>query len=227
MQPSADDPVNVVNSSKIVFLDFDGVVVQSNEIKDDAFEVMFREICPRQFDLAWAYHKANDAVPREEKFKHIIREVVGLREDPEELRRLVRRFEDLTFHSICQCEEVPGVSAFLQNLHGQKSVVLLSATPQASLESILRFRKIDRYFGAVFGAPVDKASVLREVTSAEAVPVTECVFIGDSKSDWQAAVSAGVHFIGMAGHFDFPVGAVSVVENFLRFSQVFNERIRN
>ena len=73
---------------------------------------------------------------------------------------------------------------------------LVSATPQEELNIIIKERKLDVYFKKVYGAPINKIDILKQIMVSEKALVDEMLFIGDSPEDQNAAESLGIHFIG-------------------------------
>ena len=214
LSKSSNNPLKGIQDSSLVFLDFDGVLVQSNQIKDNAFELLFREISGDRFDEVWRYHLASDAVPRQQKIRHIVEEILCLPGSIQIIQDLVNRFSHLTFEAVCSCDFIPGADEFLKEWGRHKALVLVSATPYEVLSEVLRVRGLTRFFEKVYGAPNKKHEVMTAECSAHSISPSEAWFIGDSYSDWQAAKKAEVRFLGMAGRYAFPPDEVYVLPNF-------------
>ena len=62
---------------KVIALDFDGTLVESNQIKDRAFAAIFSE-WPEHKDAMMQWHLANNSIERQEKFRYFVEEVLCL-----------------------------------------------------------------------------------------------------------------------------------------------------
>ncbi len=187
---------------KVIVLDFDGLLVESEEIKDRAFVEVFPDH-PEHHEAIMQYHLQNNHLVRYEKFEHIVTRMLGLPYTDRDRERLAERFSRYTRTRIVECPSVPGAMEFLDYFHGKVPMYLVSATPQSELEPIVEDRGLTAYFERVFGAPCRKPDVLREVMAAESVAADEMVLIGDSLSDLHAAREVGTLFVGRNRVDDF------------------------
>jgi len=187
---------------KVIVLDFDGLLVESEEIKDRAFVEIFPDH-PERHQAIMQYHLSHKHLVRYEKFEHIVTEMLGLPYTDRDRERLAERFSQYTRTRIAECASVPGATEFLDYFHGKVPMYLVSATPQSELEPIVEDRGLTRYFKQVFGAPHRKPGVLREVMAAQGVAAEEVVLVGDSLSDLRAAEAVGASFVGRNRADDF------------------------
>lgn len=178
---------------RAVVLDFDGVVLESNEIKTEAFGLLF----PACADDAVRIHLEDQGVSRYEKFRRIYREVLGRPLDEAEVERLDRRFSGLVRERVLACAFVPGAERFLAERHARCLLFVASATPQAELREIVAARGLRRYFRGVYGSPAAKREILAGILAAEALAPGEAVFVGDAAADRESAGAAGVPFVGV------------------------------
>ena len=116
-------------SFKVIALDFDGTLIESNNIKDQAFKTIFSD-WPDHQETMMEWHLAHDAIDRQEKFRYFVKDDLGLPDRDNLIAELAKRFSMLTKQSVIDCPLVQGVRAFLENTHCRVVVYLLSATPQ-------------------------------------------------------------------------------------------------
>ncbi len=62
---------------RAIILDFDGTIVESVGIKDQAFEALFDQY-PEHFDEIMQYHLAHNATIRFDKFKFIAENILHI-----------------------------------------------------------------------------------------------------------------------------------------------------
>lgn len=194
---------------KIIALDFDGTIIESNHIKDQAFETIFSD-WPAHKEAMMQWHIPRDTVDRQEKFRYFVEEILGMHGNNKLINKLILRFSELTRKEIVECPMVAGSQAFLDYWVDNVSLFLVSATPQNELNIILEERHLDGYFCEAYGAPIDKVEVLKQIMGDEKVSADEMLYIGDSTEDQQAAGSLGIHFIGRQS--DRPM---NTVENYI------------
>ena len=180
---------------KVIALDFDGTLVESNQIKDRAFETIFRE-WPEHTKSMMQWHLTHDSIERGEKFRYFVQEVLALPGQNDLIEKLSSRFGQLTKEAIIECPYVKGAHKFLEYIRNRVSVYLVSATPQLDLDHIIKARGLGGYFKDVYGAPISKIETLKQIMLSENVSVDEILFIGDSAEDQQAAKILGIRFIG-------------------------------
>jgi len=176
-------------------LDFDGVIVESLDIKTQAFRDLFSDY-PQHLDRIMSYHLAHNAISRYIKFEYIVRHILGEPYDTERGKELGARFSNLVCQKVIECPYVPGAEEFLQFFSSNVPLYLASSTPQEELEVITKARGIDRYFKRIYGTPWEKPDVIQKVILEEKVKPEEVIYIGDSKEDYAVAQKTGVLFIG-------------------------------
>jgi beta-phosphoglucomutase len=180
---------------KVIALDFDGTLVESNQIKDSAFESIFSD-WPEYTEKMMQWHFAHCAIERKEKFRYFVEEVLGLPGKNDLIEILTVRFEKLTRTAIVECPFVNGAEEFLEYIWNRVAVYLVSAAPQLDLDQIIKKRKLGKYFKDIYGAPIKKVEILEKIMLLEMTSVNEILFIGDSPADQQSANDVGVNFIG-------------------------------
>jgi phosphoglycolate phosphatase-like HAD superfamily hydrolase len=179
----------------IVF-DFDGVLVESVDIKARAFGKLYasygQEIAQRVVD----YHMTHAGISRYVKFKVWQEEFLGLPYNDLEGERLSWQFSRLVVDAVCSAEYVLGAEAFLKAYHMRLPLYVASGTPEAELREIVSMRNMNHFFTAVRGAPTSKGRILEEIICQEGYQRTRVLMVGDAMADWQAAQEAGTAFVG-------------------------------
>jgi phosphoglycolate phosphatase-like HAD superfamily hydrolase len=179
-----------------VVLDFDGVLVESNEMKTRAFEDL-AALYPEHSKAMMAYHLANFSRPRHEKFEHFVNQLMGRPGDEGLLQRMGQQFSDLVVSRVVASPFVHGAEAFLEIFSRRLPLYVSSVTPQDELRRIIRMRGMESYFQDIYGDPPrSKVEAIRYVLSQHALTPSQLIFVGDSPSDFRAATETGVEFLG-------------------------------
>ena len=191
-----------INSFKVIVLDFDGVIVESNDIKRRAFSHIFSEF-PSHHREIMAYHHAHNAVNRHDKFRHIMEHILKQEFDSARANDWATRFSAMTRDGIIACPYVDGALEFLGFFSKKCPLYMASATPLDELTVILKSRGLHRYFKGIYGAPTPKKAIFERIMRAEDVRPADILYIGDSKEDYEVAKGIGCVFIGRNSGCDF------------------------
>jgi HAD superfamily hydrolase (TIGR01549 family) len=196
-----------------VVLDFDGVVLESVDIKTRAFAALFEAEGPSVVGKLVAYHEINGGISRFEKFRWLYREILKRPLPKEEEASLGERFNALVEDAVMKAPFVPGAREFLEAAKPWPLFVA-SGTPQEELRRIVERRGLARHFRGVYGAPDKKDVILRRVAEETSSAPAQLVMVGDAINDFEAARQVGAAFIGVcgAGRSPFPPSAKTVLD---------------
>jgi len=179
------------------FFDFDGVLVDSVEVKTRAFASLFEPYGPDVVQKVIDHHRDNGAMTRVEKFRIYYREFLGLPLIDSELRSLCDRFAALVVDEVIAAPEIPGAEQFVKNHFSVVPCFIVSATPDEEIKLIVRRRGWTRYFRGIHGAPATKRDILNSILSRNAFSTDRCLYFGDAEGDLRAAEACGVNFLGI------------------------------
>jgi len=118
---------------KVIALDFDGTLVESNNIKDQAFKTIFSD-WPDHQETMMEWHLAHNAIDRREKFSYFVKDVLDLPDQDELIAELTKRFSMLTRQSIIDCPLVQGVKDFLENIHYANCIISIHFLEEKNLK---------------------------------------------------------------------------------------------
>lgn len=187
---------DILRRCRALVFDFDGTLVDSNDIKWRGFEVAFADF-PEHMGKIMAFCRDYHHTSREEKFRYVYEKILGLAFTPEIGVSLQERFAAATTRQIIEAPETPGATRFLGVVACNRLTALLSSTPHQVLLRILAERVWREYFGIVRGAPVDKGTWLEAFREKHKLQKEEIVFFGDTAEDAGAARAAGCTFVAV------------------------------
>lgn len=179
---------------KAVIFDVDGVILESVDIKTDAFGELFKRY-PRHQKTILAYHQNNLGISRYVKFRYIYKQILKRPLSKKEEKQLGKKFSALVLRKVLRAPFVPGARKFLQGYHRRYRFFAASGTPARELNFILKKRKLNKFFKRIYGSPKQKADIVSDILLKGHLKKREVVFVGDASSDYRAARKAGVHFI--------------------------------
>ncbi len=180
---------------KTIVFDFDGVILESVDIKTRAFADIYRGYGEGVVQKVTRYHEAHGGIARFEKFKYFHKEFLGVDLSREEIESLALQFRERVFQRMLEAHFVPGAFEFLREHSGDYDCYISSGTPEEEMREIARLRGLDKFFIGIFGSPASKSEHLERIMKGRGYRPAEVVFVGDSGSDKIAAMNAGVTFI--------------------------------
>lgn len=187
-----------------LFFDFDGVLVDSNSIKADAFRALFADYNAETVGDIVGYHKQHGGVSRVEKIQYAFRHIIKQPLSDDELLRRSRAYSELVVDKVVEVPWIDGAKDFLNRIHGALPIFVISGTPQDELRHIIDRRKMTGYFQEILGSPTRKPEHIRNLLACYQLVPGHCVFIGDALTDYHAARQTGLHFVGIQGEVTFP-----------------------
>lgn len=199
--------MSAIQTYQLLFLDFDGVILESVDIKTQAFAKIYESYGPKVVDEVTSHHTQNGGMNRIAKFRHYHKTFLGKEIEESELNRLCEIFSSFTHEAILKAPLVPGIEEFLKNLPAEIPPMVISATPHGELLDIIEKRGMTGWFCDVYGFPPVKADTIRNLLVNQRCPARKALFIGDAMNDYQAAMDTGVSFWGrVVGVSPFPAG---------------------
>ena len=187
------------------FFDFDGVLVDSVEVKTRGFAKLFEPHGPEVVAQVIDHHRRHGGMTRADKFRYYHRDYVGRNLSDEEMTELCQKFSELVVDEVVSAQEIRGAGEFLKKWCSRLPCFVISATPEEEIREIVRRRGMTNYFKEVLGAPASKEDNLARLLSTFRLNPSKCCLFGDAASDYQAAYTCGVAFIGIAKDEDTPL----------------------
>lgn len=188
--------MNLEGLDAIIF-DFDGVLVESMDIKTRAFAALYAEYGEEVVAQVEDYHLRHGGLSRFDKFRYFQTEI--LRAAPLsdlEVSKLAELFSALVVDQVVSAPLVRGAQEFLDACRCRFPLFVVSGTPASELDEILERRGLRRHFKAIRGSPGTKAQQISELLREHEIRGEHCVMIGDSITDFEGAVSNHVRFLG-------------------------------
>lgn len=163
-------------------------------MKSDAFERLFAPFGAHVAGLVRDHHERHGGMSRYEKLPLYLR-WAGCSNSAADVARYEKLFSMEVRQAVIDCPWVAGAREYLEANHIRQHCVLVTATPQQEIQSIVSALGIAHCFREVHGAPRAKADAIEACLSRFGFGRKEALLIGDSESDLAAARSAGVDFL--------------------------------
>lgn len=181
-----------------VFFDFDGVILDSVDVKTKAFAKMFRKYGLEVEKKVVEYHLNNGGVSRFDKFRYYYEKILNKPVNEEIIKTLSKQFSYLVVDEVLVSPFMPGAKECLENLK-RKGIpcYIVSATPYEEINLIVEKKDLKKYFKEVHGSPRKKWGICQEIINRKKYNPQNCLFIGDAMSDYEAAQKNIIYFLGI------------------------------
>ena len=180
---------------RAIGFDFDGVLVESVDIKTRAYAYLFEDEGPEVVRRITDYHLTHGGVSRFEKFRTIHNDILKRELNDKRFQFLCDRFSEIVVDAVVAAPWVAGAREFLERNFRKYRMFVVSGTPESELQEIVERRGMTRFFEAVRGSPKDKVTLLAEVENDLSLVREKTVYVGDAKTDWNAAQALGLTFL--------------------------------
>ncbi|SFM63008.1 HAD family hydrolase [Nitrosomonas communis] len=188
--------MNIKDWQAIIF-DFDGVIVESGDIKTQAFADLYHSYGEQVVTEVVRYHRQNGGMSRYHKFRHFQQHLLGRPSlTMEEEQSLDQRFSELVIEAVIASQAVPGAEALIQKAAATIPLYVASGTPENELKTIVERRGLSSYFTEVRGSPLSKQSLIAEILTTYALIPERVLMIGDAMADYHGATVNGTAFLG-------------------------------
>lgn len=184
---------SIYNYKTIIF-DCDGVVLNSNKVKTQAFyntALAFGQVAAERLVR---YHVERGGISRYEKFQWFIdnldNEDLAQSNDEPNLDKLLENYGAEVYKGLRNCQIAEGLTK-LREKTKDSTWLIVSGGDQAELRELFAERDIAQFFdGGIFGSPDSKEVIM--IREREEGNITlPAVFIGDSQYDYTAVKSVG------------------------------------
>jgi len=179
---------------KAIIFDFDGVIIESSDIKTEAFRELFSDYPDKVEEIA-EYHLLNGGISRYVKFRHIYENILGRELSEEKEKGMGLRFAQIVVRKVLAAPFVPGAKEFLDREKTRYKFFIASGTPEKELLDIVNKRGLKDYFGDIQGSPKKKTEIINDMLSNFNLKKDEVVYVGDAESDRVAARIAKIPYV--------------------------------
>lgn len=187
---------------KTIILDFDGVVIESNALKNEAFAKIFGRFPDYAAEML-RFHTDNISLSRFSKFDYLL-ELLGRKHDQLLREDIATDFSKTMMEGMVTVPLVTGALNFLNTITAQLPIYLASVTPETELRYILDQRNLAKWFTGIYGCPPwTKPAAISDVLQRESLTASDALLIGDSAGDQAAATATGVSFLARNSGLQF------------------------
>ena len=193
---------------RVLFLDYDGVIVDSMGPKAEAIADAFAPYSDDRAAIADGFHR-HAGSGREAQFDRIYRDLTGNALDASTRARIVDAFLARVDAINDAVGLFPGVHDFIVAQAARRPVAVVTGVPADEAEWQLGRFGLGSCIASVHGATREtpKHVHMTRFLAARGLTPADALFAGDSQTDMQQAALAGISFVGIGTPEYFASGA--------------------
>ena len=184
--------------TKIMVFDFDGVIIDSTEVKVDEYRNLFSQFTKNEATLNKIIniYRNSAGIPRETTLKKVFKKVLDTTISNQEVENLSLDYSKKIFQRL---ETILPLKGFLEYIaiHKEINKHIISGAPNSDVSYLIKKLNLTKYFKSIKGGPLNKKNEITNIRKLAKVKAQNIVYFGDQKNDCIAAKSAGVGFIGI------------------------------
>ena len=182
---------------KTIFWDFDGVILDSMPIRDYGFAKIFEDFDKELVDRLLEYHTLNGGLSRYVKIRYFYNTLLNVEVSDEKVQEYADKFStimrnELTNKKYLIDETVEFIKLNYQNYNFH----IVSGSDEKELNYLCKELELSQYFKTIEGSPTCKNDLVKNILQKYSYNPKECILIGDSINDYEAANANGIKFYG-------------------------------
>ncbi len=194
--------ISTLSRYRTLVFDCDGVILDSNRVKTDAFFTAALQFGERAARRLRDHHLANGGVSRYAKFEYFLKQIVDGQVSADAFDLLLDRFGAAVREGLKLATVAEGLDDLRSATAGTPWVVI-SGGDQVELRDIFSLRGLTGYFdGGIFGSPDSKEAIFSRCDAAGIIS-RPALYVGDSRYDHDVARAAGHDFVFVENWSEF------------------------
>lgn len=188
-----------MNYDPVLIVDFDGTLANTNEVKLRSFELIFPELS--NSNVRWLVRTTEGN--RYDIIKSID-SLVNLKDRVYKYRERLDIYDSISTIAVNSASEVSGATQFLRSAAKRGlDLYISSATPSSAICGLIAHRGWSSFFKGIYGSPATKTSHIIEIknftkkNSSDNHLEKKFIYIGDTLSDYEAALSTDIEYFGI------------------------------
>ena len=185
----------------IIFWDFDGVIINSDEIRRSAFENSLKEYKKEDVNSLISFHNQNGGLSRYVKFKYFFKEILNQKLTDNQLNKLLFTYSDFCMKHLGERKNLNSSALrFIKRYFKKKKFHIASGSDNFELNKLCNQLEISDFFISISGSPEPKEKIIQRVIKENGYSNDIICLIGDSINDYDAANYNEISFFGYNNH---------------------------
>ena len=184
--------MRILHECKNIFIDFDGVIVDSNKFKEGAIEKSIFKLFGnnKKSQEAVKYFNANAGISRKDKLSKYF--------DEKDVSVIMKIYSKECDNFFSRATPTEGLVSFLEYIKLQNKYIkiyILSGGEKNEINLFLKQNNLLQFFDDILSSEQSKIDHIKEKKVSE-----NDIFIGDSKNDLRTSLQSRINFILFEGY---------------------------
>tara|TARA_Y100001958_G_scaffold159888_1_gene163965 strand:+ start:2400 stop:3026 length:627 start_codon:yes stop_codon:yes gene_type:complete len=189
---------NIQKKYKVVFWDFDGVIINSNEIREYAFMETLKKHDKQKVRYLIDYHRDNGGLSRYVKFKYFYEKILNESVSEKKILELAKTFSEIVLKKILDKNLLYNdIINYIESNFKNQKMHIVSGSDDKELNFICKKLNLFKFFVTINGSPKHKNDLVLEILDFYNYHKVDCCLIGDSINDLDAADINNIDFYGI------------------------------
>lgn len=182
---------------KVILWDFDGVIVESNKIRESGFRKVLEQFPEAQIESLIIFHNLNGGLSRYVKFRYFYEVICKSSISEEKIQYLADSFSEIMLEKLGSKEYlINDTVKFIESNSNSIEMNIVSGSDQNELRILCSRLDIDKNFKSICGSPTPKNTLVAGYLKNSKFKKEEVCLIGDSMNDYEAATINEIDFFG-------------------------------
>ncbi len=214
----------MIKNYRTILLDCDGVILDSNNIKTEAFKETLKKEPKILINQFIEYHKQNQGIDRYRKIEYFFSKIKKVKTNYEEqYLSYLEKYASICRDALLNANYLPGIINFLENIRALPNIqiFIISGSEHEELNYIFKKRNIFNYFDGIYGSPKSKKKIIQNLIEEKKFNYP-AIYFGDAKSDMIAALKFKIDFVYVYGYSDWLEGKKICSQKKIKILKDFN-----
>jgi HAD superfamily hydrolase (TIGR01549 family) len=187
----------LLNSYSDIIWDFDGVILDSDSIREYGFRESLKKFPEDQVELLIEYHKKNGGLSRYNKFRFFFEKILHKKISENDIICLANTFSKIMLKKLTNKKLLIKDSLnFIISNYKTKKMYIASGSDNNELIYLCKELGIFNFFYSIHGSPEHKNNIVKNILKQNQSINKNFVLIGDSINDFEAAKANNIDFYG-------------------------------
>ena len=187
----------MINSFKNIIWDFDGVLINSNQIREAAFREAFTGYSKKNIAELIKFHKLNEGLSRYVKIEYFFNKILNQKLTKKKSNKILKVYNSICLDKLKDKKLLINETiTFIKQLYSTKDFHIASGSDNNELNELFLSLDIGNYFNSINGSPEPKKEIVKRIISENNYNINETCLIGDSINDYEAALQNDIQFFG-------------------------------
>ena len=182
---------------KNILFDFDGVIIDSDPIREAGFRLIFQDFDKYLVDKLIDYHNQNGGLSRYVKIDFFFNNILKKPIQKDQSFSYAKSFSDIMKKELVKREYLIIDSLFFIKRNYKKyNLHIVSGSDEEELQYLCNELGIATYFHSIHGSPTAKSMLVKKILLDNNYDINKTILIGDSINDLDASIDNGIKFYG-------------------------------